>query len=153
MYKTEPGDYFDNMKDKIITPPEINAEFKKNGIDSSELVISDEQYAQLSEVTNAEQIAKLKCWDIQEYIDSAEAQKIQIEAQKSQIDAALSNAQTQLEEAKSNLIQTRTDLKSIFDTIFGPLGLENKMISVSQSSPHVVTVIDSTENSTQPVGE
>lgn len=124
-----------NTKDKIITPPAINAEFKDSGSDSNELVISDEQYAQLSEVTNAEQVAKLRCWDIQEYIDG-------VEAQKAQLDAALSSASGQLEEAKSNLIQARTQLKSTFDVIFGPLGLENKMVSVSQSSPHVVTVVD-----------
>lgn len=125
-----------NTKDsKIITPPAINAEFKDSGSDSQELVISDEQYAQLSEVTNSEQVAKLRCWDIQEYIDG-------VEAQKSQLETALSNANTQLEEAKSNLIQARTQLKSTFDTIFGPLGLENKMVSVSQTSPHVVTIVD-----------
>ena len=124
-----------NTKDKIITPPAINAEFKDSGSGSNELVISDEQYTQLSEVTNAEQVAKLRCWDIQEYIDG-------VEAQKAQLDAALSSASGQLEEAKSNLIQARTQLKSTFDVIFGPLGLENKMVSVSQSSPHVVTVVD-----------
>lgn len=125
-----------NTKDnKIITPPAINAEFKDSCNDSNELVISDEQYAQLSEVTNAEQVAKLRCWDIKEYIDG-------VEAQKAQLDDALSSASGQLEEAKSNLIQARTQLKSTFDVIFGPLGLENKMVSVSQSSPHVVTVVD-----------
>jgi len=125
-----------NTKDnKIITPPAINAEFKDSCNDSNELVISDEQYAQLSEVTNTEQVAKLRCWDIQEYIDG-------VEAQKSQLETALNSANSQLEEAKSNLIHARTQLKSTFDVIFGPLGLENKMISVSQSSPHVVTLVD-----------
>jgi hypothetical protein len=124
-----------NTKDRIIKSPEINAEFKDSGSDTKELVISDEQYAQLSEVTNSEQIAKLRCWDIQEYIDG-------VEAQKSQLDTALDSANEQLEEAKSNLIQARTQLKSTFDVIFGPLGLDNKMVSVSQSSPHVVTIVD-----------
>ena len=134
------------MKDKIITPPAINAEFKKTGSDSNELVISDEQYAQLSEVTNTEQIAKLRCWDIQEYIDG-------VGAQQAQLETAVSNAYAQLEEAKSNLIQSRTELKSTFDTIFGPLGLENKMVSVSQSSPHVVTIVDPQAAQAQANGE
>jgi len=124
-----------NTKDKIITPPAINAEFKDSGNDSNELVISDEQYAELSEVTNAEQVAKLRCWDIQEYIDG-------VEAQKAQLESALSSANEQLEEAKNNLVQARTQLKAEFDNIFGPLGIENKMVSVSQTSPHVVTIVE-----------
>jgi len=122
------------MKDKVIQSPEINAEFKDTGTDS-QLVISDEQYASLSEVTNAEQVAKLRCWDIQEYIDG-------VEAQKAQLESALSSANEQLEEAKNNLVQARTQLKAEFDNIFGPLGIENKMVSVSQTSPHVVTIVE-----------
>lgn len=122
------------MKDKVIQSPEINAEFKDTGTDS-QLVISDEQYASLSEVTNAEQVAKLRCWDIQEYIDG-------VEAQKAQLESALSSANEQLEEAKNNLVQARTQLKAKFDNIFGPLGIENKMVSVSQTSPHVVTIVE-----------
>lgn len=122
-----------NTKDvKNTDAPAINAEFKNTG-EGGELTISDEQFAQLSEVTNTEQIAKLRCWDIQEYIDG-------VEAQKAQLEAALANAQTQLEEAKSNLVQARTELKATFDTIF--VGLEDKMVSVSPTSPHVVTIID-----------
>lgn len=124
-----------NAKNSIISPPEINAEFKDSGNDSNELVISDEQYALLSEATNTEQLAKLRCWDIQEYIDG-------VEAQKAQLETSLNSASAQLDEAKNSLIQSRTQLKSTFDTIFGPLGLENKMVSVSQSSPHVVTIVD-----------
>lgn len=131
----KPGGYFQNMKDKIIVSPEINAEFKDSGSGSNELVISDEQYAELTEVTNSEQVAKLRCWDIQEYIDG-------VEDQKTQLDTALDAANEQLEEAKATLIETRTQLRAKFDTIFGPLGLENKMISVSQTSPHVVTIVD-----------
>lgn len=125
------------MDNKIIAAPEINAEFKEttpsSTSPSSDLTISEEQYATLSECTNNEQLAKLRCWDIQEYMDG-------ITAQRKQLDDAYDAALAQLSSAKSDLITARTDLKACFDTVFTPLGLANKVVSVTQTSPHIVTV-------------
>lgn len=117
-----------------------NIEIMKNDNPSkinndAKIVISDSEYAELSEATNAEQAVKLRCWDIQEYINN-------VNAQKDQLDEALSNANEQLEEAKSTLVSTRSQLRTTFDKIFGPFGLDNKMVSVSQTSPHEVTIVE-----------
>jgi hypothetical protein len=115
---------------------------KKSATPRDEIVLSDDEFAALSEFTNAEQMAKLRCWDIQEYVDNITPQILQLEQ-------AVKEANEQLEEAKKVLSESRTGLKAKFDEIFGPLGLQNKMISISQNSPHVVTLVDTQEANSQ----
>ncbi|MBS1722426.1 MAG: hypothetical protein JSS66_05405 [Armatimonadetes bacterium] len=106
-----------------------------NNQTNSEIVLTPEEYKQLSEATNAEQGAKLRCWDIQEYIDG-------VNQQKAQLETALVEAGVQLEDAKQLLAGARTQTRAVFESLFTPLGLANKTVSVSLTPPHVVTVHD-----------
>lgn len=98
-----------------------------------ELVISEEQFAEISKVTNEEQVIKLKCWDVQEYLNKAEKAKMNLETD-------IANAKRQLDEATQELEQIRTQLKIEFDKVFEPMGLSNKTISISQTAPHIISV-------------
>lgn len=99
------------------------------------IVISDEDYATLAQATAIEQGKKIRCFDIREAI---EAQKKHLE----QVQASIQDAEQLLVTAEDELAGARRELRAVFQSIFEPLGLGDKHVSVTQESPHVVTVVE-----------
>jgi hypothetical protein len=129
-------------KSTVISAPSIDSELgaapskKASDIVAEDAItISDEAYAELATATGREQATRLRCWDIQEAID---VQKQNL----AQLQNAINEAEGILGQAKEELTSARQELKVVFDQIFEPLGLANKHVSVTQESPHVVTLVE-----------
>lgn len=120
-----------NNNNTVISAPSIEG----RPATGADVVISDEDYSALAAATAKEQGYRLRCWDIQEAID---AQKQNL----AQLQKGIDEAEVVLSTSRNELAAARQELKTIFDGVFGPLGLADKHVSVTQESPHVVTVVE-----------